>query len=72
MTIENFFANVIALICVVGACLVIACLAAIAAYEVHRLYMCILRAWRRRRLNALIDSLRPMDEMIEEYYGGVK
>lgn len=72
MTIENLCATFIALVAIVGACLVIAVPVIFIIYECKRFYLFLRRAFMRRRLNAIMSNLKPMDQMIRDYYGGVK
>ena len=72
MTIENILATFIALIIMIGACLIIAIPAMFIIYELRRFCAFVRRAFMRRRLNAIMSNLKPMDQMIRDYYGGVK
>lgn len=72
MNIENIISAFIACICLLGACIVIAIPALFIAYELRRFFAFLRRAYSRRRLNAIMGDLKPMDQMIHEYYGGVK
>lgn len=72
MTIENLSATFIALVVMIGACIVIAVPIVFIAYECKRFYLFLRRACSRRRLNAIMSDLKPMDQMIRDYYGGAK
>lgn len=68
----NILSTFIALVCIVGACLVISIPVVFIIYEARRFFAFLRRAYSRRRLNAIMSDLKPMDQMIREYYGGVK
>lgn len=62
----NILATVIAIVIIIGACIVIGVPAAFVAYECKRFFNFLRRAYSRRRLNAIMDDLKPMDAMLKE------
>ena len=64
--IENICADFVAVVIVIGACLVIAIPCAFIAYECKRLVSFLRRAYSRRRLDRIVSELKPMEEMIAE------
>lgn len=62
----NILATAIAIVIVIGACIVIGIPCAFIAYETRRFYLFLRRAYSCRRLNAIMDDLKPMDAMLKE------